>query len=59
MTEWWSGDNIGNLRKGFIMRIGGESCNGLYKECSCNSEARWCDSLGCTLTVNLCFGGED
>ena len=22
MTEWWSGDNIGNLRKGFVMRVG-------------------------------------
>ena len=37
----------------------GESCNGLYKECSCNSESRWCDSSGCTLTVNLCSGGGD
>ncbi len=54
MTEWWSGDNIGNLRKGFVMRIGkiGVVIIGLvpfnvYAECT---PAPDCASIGYTET---------
>ncbi len=36
MTEWWSGDNIGKLRKGFVMRIGkiGTAANSAAMYCN-------------------------
>ncbi len=54
MTEWWSGDNIGNLRKEFVMRIGriGVAVIGLYafnanSECTPTPD---CDAIGYTET---------
>ena len=54
MTEWWSGDNIGNLRKGFIMRIGkiavaviGLVPFNVYGECTPTPD---CVSIGYTET---------
>ena len=54
MTEWWSGDNIGNLRKGFIMRIGkiavaviGLFPFNVYGECTPTPD---CDAIGYTET---------
>ncbi len=54
MTEWWSGDNIGNLRKEFIMRIGkiavaviGLVPFNVYGECTPTPD---CASIGYTET---------